>query len=205
MLFTVYASDGMLKNWVLQNDGSFKEKDIKVLDRTNDHLFNTVQEADGWISGKTDIEINGEIIKVNKIVSSLTDIDLYVQLHRQSKPKKLYPTKEELAILLKNGDDSDHNVLIIDFDGNLQLIPLMGRMPSSITDCAVRYETFAAGNGYVGSEESASDIDDTYQALLEGWLDHLEIGDSFYREHSDCQLTIEQLIEAIKKEIEKYK
>jgi len=69
--------------------------------------------------------------------------------------------------------------LVIDFDGNVDLVPFDEiREPY-----AVRYETFAAGNGYVGHKWSEDQLGDLYESLLQGWLIHLN-NDSF--EYVDC-------------------
>nr|MBA5583964.1 protein kinase [Anaerobacillus isosaccharinicus]QOY38534.1 protein kinase [Anaerobacillus isosaccharinicus] len=131
-------------------------------------------------------------------------MSFYVQAHRLEKPKQAYPTKEELATLILNGNDSEHNSLVIDFDGKAHLIPLKGRMPNSLTGYAVRFETFGAENGYVGTEKSLNHLDHTYQCLLEGWLDHLVYGSTSYRDYSENEFTVEELLKQIENEINKY-
>ena len=91
------------------------------------------------------------------------------------------------------GDDNYDNSLVIDFDGYLHLIPFRHAKEGSY---AVRFETFLAGNGYVGSEESIYDIEDTYLSLLEGWLSHLIGHDSIYRDYPSSS-TKEELIKEI--------
>jgi hypothetical protein len=68
--------------------------------------------------------------------------------------------------------------------------------------CAVRFETFLAGNGYVDSQSSLNHLDDTYLSLLEGWLTHLIGHDKIYRDYLRDQAK-EELIEDIKEAIYK--
>ncbi|MCQ6281709.1 protein kinase [Bacillus sp. EB600] len=117
--------------------------------------------------------------------------------HRTEKPKNPYITKEDLKRVLIAGNEHDHNSLIIDFDGYLHLIPFNRARGGPY---AVRFETFLAGNGYVGSQSSLNHINDTYLSLLEGWLEHLVGHDKIYRNYPSDQ-TKEKLIEKINEAI----
>lgn len=106
---------------------------------------------------------------------------------------KAFFTKEELTQVLTEGNDGRNNSLIVDFQGNVKLVPFT----NDKTTYAVRYETFGAGNGYVGPESKLNHLDGTYQALLEGWVDYLHYGQSkkigIYRDYAEYKNSIEEL------------
>ena len=88
------------------------------------------------------------------------------------------PTKEQLADLLRPCDDRvAHQVLWVDRGGEVQLTRLEKRWPPpepgpEVTSHArVRFETFLAGNGYVGQEATESDdwITDAFNWLVREW------------------------------------
>ncbi|WP_127550596.1 protein kinase [Paenibacillus amylolyticus] len=112
---------------------------------------------------------------------------------------KAFFTKEELARVLKEGNDERNNSLIVDWEGNIQLVPFTNDSKTY----AVRFETFVAGNGYVGARSKLNHLDGTYQALLEGWVSYLQYGQSkhigIYRDYAEYKKSIEELQqEAIK-------
>ncbi|ADO57440.1 hypothetical protein [Paenibacillus polymyxa] len=106
---------------------------------------------------------------------------------------KPYFTKEEVADVLQKGNDDRHNSLIIDFDGTPKLIPFT----NDGSKYAVRYETFNAGNGYVGEKSQLNHLNGTYQALLEAWVEYLgygrRLGSGVYRDYAEYSESIEEL------------
>lgn len=88
------------------------------------------------------------------------------------------PTKEQLADLIRPFDDrAAHHVLWVDRAGEVRVTRVEKRWPPpepgpDVLDHAlVRFETFQAGNGYVGPEASASDdwITDAFDWLTREW------------------------------------
>lgn len=106
---------------------------------------------------------------------------------------KPFFTKEEMAEVLKAGNDERHNSLIVTFDGTVQLVPFT----RDIKDYAVRYETFAAGNSYVGEKSQLNHLDRTYQGMLEGWVEFLGQGkenrEGIYKDYATYESTVEEL------------
>lgn len=97
--------------------------------------------------------------------------------------------EEEVKEVLRNGSDEVHNSLIIDFDGTVSLVPFESKRKGY----AVRFETFVAGNGYVGSKSALNHLDGTYQAMLEAWVDHLKYGGELYKDYSEHKKSIDEL------------
>jgi hypothetical protein len=88
------------------------------------------------------------------------------------------PTKDQLRDLLRPFDDrAAHHVLWVDRGGEVHITPMVrvkwGRPPEPPQDvldnAVVRFETFWAGNGYVGSDVSDEWITDAFDWLLRDW------------------------------------
>lgn len=95
-------------------------------------------------------------------------------VYRISKPN--LPNQDDVVYAIGNGDDNQHNTLIVDLEGNIKLEEFTG--PDNFAPRAVRLESFVAGNGYVG-REAANDrslINRSYEMLLDGWVTHLKTG-----------------------------
>lgn len=78
-------------------------------------------------------------------------------------------TREQLVELIKNGDDSVHNQIRVKRDGTIFLSQIVGA--EDISGLRFRFETFDAGNGYVGVDAAADDtyINGLYRGLKESW------------------------------------
>src|SRR5262245_30465164 len=89
------------------------------------------------------------------------------------------PTKDQLRDLLRPWNDlTAHQVLWVDRAGEVHSTPLEKKWrpipepgPDVLDNALVRFETFEAGNGYVGEEAAASDewITDAFNWLLRDW------------------------------------
>jgi hypothetical protein len=88
------------------------------------------------------------------------------------------PTKEQLADLLRGYDDrAAHHVLWVDRGGEVRLTKLEKKWPvpepghDVIDQALVRFETFQAGNGYVGAAAAADDqwLTDAMDWLTRDW------------------------------------
>lgn len=104
---------------------------------------------------------------------------LFARTHRQRKPHLF--TKSELVEVIAHGDDSRHNVLVINIIGYIKLgdQKYMSKARDQDIPVAVRNEMFCAENGYVGLEAARdmSHINRTYRTLLGGWYTHLLSGE----------------------------
>jgi hypothetical protein len=180
MKFTIDAMKMILTTHRLKKNGSFEkfEDDPKVL-LDDDMVFNSYQEAKAWKLGKDEVVIDGEKVKVSPGAINITDTYLRIRPHRTGKPKQMVFTKSDVEEVLRNGNDEIHNVLVVDWDGYVHLLPFhQGK-----EGYAVRIESFQAGNGYVGPKSRLNHLNNTYLTLLEGWLTHLKTHDSVYRDY----------------------
>ncbi|MFH1829041.1 MAG: hypothetical protein ABH824_07310 [Nanoarchaeota archaeon] len=159
-----------------RNYPSFDRKDDY---HSNNRLFDNLHETKPYLSIQGKMELGGKEYEVDPIEKSLStffnSVHIKPKVHRITKPNDFYTA--ELEKIIANGDDNQDNALILDLNGNFKLINRS--LIDESTPIAVRYETFCAGNGYVGLEASADHnfINDTYLSMLEGWIIHLMTDD----------------------------
>jgi hypothetical protein len=87
------------------------------------------------------------------------------------------PTKEQLQALLAHCDDTaGHHVLWVANNGDVAIATLPRNWPpaewqASPLDVRLRYETFLAGNGYVGPEAAEDDgwVGELFDRLTKEW------------------------------------
>lgn len=115
-------------------------------------------------------------------------------LYKTGKPTHMF-TKQEINMLMKNADDRLGNTLVINEFGFAQIIP--GHFDKHTYP--VSQETWCSRNNYVGKYSSLSDLDQSYEWMLEGWLDYLERGVAVYMDYSSNRLTVKELLKEIKK------
>lgn len=78
-------------------------------------------------------------------------------------------TIEQFEDLIRNGDDSHHNQIRVDNNGNIFLSSAIGAQ--NLQGIKFRLETFDAGNGYVGPA-AANDtryIRKLYDGIVNAW------------------------------------
>lgn len=165
-------------SWRLQKDGSWRQiDDIQVYE--GDRKFWTPDEVDYYYAlENVKTTIGGETVIINPRGVYQRSPDHYrisARLVRMSKPK--VPNMKQLRSVILAGNDAVNNSLVLLVDGNFELIPLED-LPPRNARIAVRYETFAAGNDYVGQGAAADDdfIRHTYTDMLDLWLRHLRTG-----------------------------
>jgi hypothetical protein len=201
MKFTIDVSDFLYTTQRLKTDGTFKKfegnHDKEIM--KDDFTFDGYYEAKFWKSNHDFIEVEEKRIQVNPTSYGLTDPTVSIRSHRTGKPKQSYFTEGQLRKVLVEGDDTINNSLTVDFDGFLHLVPFEQAINGAY---AVRFETFVAGNGYVGKESSLYGLEDTYLSLLDSWSIHLVNHDMEYRDYP-CNQTKEELIEEIIEAIDK--
>ncbi|MGD6879292.1 hypothetical protein [Bacillus infantis] len=200
MKYTIDVSDIIHTTHRLKKDGTFKqfsgnhEKDILE----DDFVFDNYSEAKYWKENQDFIDVDGKNIPVNPVSSHLSDPSVGIRPHRTRKPKQDFFTMDELRKVLLSGDDNYNNSLVVDFDGYLHLVPFKEAINRGY---AVRYETFGAGNGYVGSESSLNHIKGTYLTLLSAWAIHLHSHNKVYKDYPPTE-TEEEIIQDIKDALE---
>lgn len=208
MFFTITGSNGMIgldKSYRLKKDGQWKQiRNFKEYNE-DDRGFKTYEEAYRWLKENTIVNIDDKKVNTEKpssyTIGDRNIFDFQIIVHRISKPRELF-TKQDIKNILLNGDDNYNNSLIIDWDGTPKLIVKRG---GRFKNCAVIYETFCAGNNYVGKCSNLNHLDRTYLALLEAWDIHLECGKSIYRDYvqgesneEELRLKINEKISALK-------
>lgn len=189
---------GMGDTYRLQKNGKWVNRsDFTQLDIENDWIFSSFNDAQSWLDHTGKIFINGEEANtVQEDVSQLFNdkYDFEIVYHRFTKPKNPIFTVEQIKDALINGDDNFDNSLVIDDTGSPRLIKLVDKAPVQLVGFPVRYETFSADTGYVGSHEiSNEDIDNIYMALLHGWSIHLSSGRCVYYGTNTMEYSEDQL------------
>lgn len=95
-----------------------------------------------------------------------------IRIHftRNGSPEHLF-TKDEILNVLRNGDDRVSNTLVIDEGGYARLIQGNSEVAHTYP---VAFESWDAGNVYVGKYADLSDVDNYYLNALRCWKNYLE-------------------------------
>lgn len=201
MIFTIDIEDFSLL-YRLNKEGVFRN--IRDRETTEvlpeDMIFDTYKSAKLYKSrmGKT-VVVGDKEVNCNSDEYTLGEPYVTINPYRTENPKQSYFTKEQLNEVLLSGDDNRHNVLVIDFNGFVNLVPLHEADEEMY---AVRYESFVAGNGYVGNIWSEFELEDLYESLLQGWCKHLYSYESIFVESTDgtkSEKSINDILEILNK------
>lgn len=78
-------------------------------------------------------------------------------------------TRSDVVELIRNGDDSHDNQIRVTDSGIVYLSEIVGA--DDIEGLRFRFDTFDAGNDYVGEGAAADDrfIDNVYNGLIKAW------------------------------------
>lgn len=180
--------DGVCKR--LRKHGAWRDITPPEPIMPDDLTFETAVDAQAVLSRLT-------ASSDNSLPGKITP-DYFAVVHRDQQPP--IPSYDELRDAIRNGNDLVNNVLVLTIDGHFRL---RGNLPlptdAETPDTAVRHETFAAGGDYVGAQ-AAEDLEflkDTYLAMLDSWLIHLETGETcLYRDYP-CAKSEDELLKAI--------
>lgn len=115
-------------------------------------------------------------------------------LKKIGKPTHLF-TKNEIEELMRNADDRTDNTLVIDENGCVKIIHGI----ESYFLYPVKYETWHAGNNYVGKYSKLDTLDQTYISSLQAWFKYLEYGRKQGINYHSIILNEEELIKEIRK------
>lgn len=195
MLFTITSYNfllGIEPNYRLQKDGSWKK--ISKFNECNidtDMTFSSHIDAVRWLKRNENQYINGIECCTNPYQGGkVGDKNRYffeILTHRKTKPHLF--TRNELKEVLKNGDDTVHNSLYIDFDGFVKLKNITNNGDFiGYDEYAVRNESYDAFNGYVGEEFEDEYINNLYLNILDEWCSHLSSGRSLYIDYDKDNL-----------------
>jgi len=160
------------KTWRRLASNDWLETDFKT-----DDLYEIIQlqEVDRTVT------IDSQAYRLNVTESSFGDMahELHycVYVHRDYFP--ITPSMEQMVSVIKHGDDRISNALILNVHGFFELRE-RGTVNLAIVDPTIiaRYETFVAGNGYVG-QKPANDmafINRVYNDFIAAWADHVQSG-----------------------------
>ena len=118
----------------------------------------------------------------------------YMNRNIDIKPTHLF-TREEINATLRNGDDSENNVLVVDHYGHSHL-----KNPyAHPNQYPVKHETYCAYNNYVGSFSNLNHAEDVYLNSLFSWLKYLKTKESQYCDLHGHSHDEKKLIEEINK------
>lgn len=81
------------------------------------------------------------------------------------------PTKRQLQQIIKDGDDSHNNRLLLNLSGSFELLNYDNEVDEIAfrdKDYITRWETYDKGNGYVGIEAS---LDEDHLNTIMKWAD----------------------------------
>jgi hypothetical protein len=181
MKFTVEATIWPVETerWRLQKDGSWRllEDDLKI-NEVSDWMTNRVTGVKSYCKPDGKVTLGAKVYRSNPSEFSLDEehVSVGAMVHRFSKPHKF--TIDELREVIKQGDDSKNNSLVLNLTGHFLLREFNQQLRDS-PEVAVRHETFIAGGGYVGPKAAADDhyIKSVYGAMLQCWVTHLESGE----------------------------
>lgn len=112
---------------------------------------------------------------------------------RTGKPTHMF-NKEEIKVLMRSADDRLGNTLVIDEFGFAQIIP--GYFDTHTYP--VSQETWCSRNNYVGKYSNLSDLERSYEWMLEGWLNYLKRDVAIYMDNSLEELNVSELLKEIK-------
>jgi len=170
----------------------------------NDFLTSDTYEVIQLQEIDAKITIDGKEWKLNHSSGLLGDaerLDYHVYVHRSLFP--LTPSKDQLVSIILQGDDRINNSLILNVYGFYELRPsdtinLLIDDPSIV----VRYETFVAGNEYVGKNAAMDTvfIDQLYASTLEFWLIHLQTGKTNYYSAEESHSSSEEIVNQIQEQ-----
>ncbi|KAF1681261.1 hypothetical protein [Bacillus sp. SKDU12] len=138
-----------------------------------------------------------EISPDNRIKQSINFLENKITPYQELE----FISKEKIQELLSQGNDSYNTCLILTKEPQLKLIPFENLKQF---DIAVRLESFAAGNGYVGKKPSNASVNEYFRTLLEGYYTFLKTGKEQYLDYLVySSFTDLDLILEIKKEMKK--
>lgn len=202
--FSVYVKNDVLENskfvcchyedkkrWFLCNDGKIRKtcwKDDQVFKLHDRSSANSLVEA---INNTIDGLYNEADFKNDGLQSTCCSITLC----KTGKPIHKF-TKQEIRDLMVSADDRLGNTLVINEFGFAQLIPGCFNKHTY----PVSQETWGPRNNYVGKYSALPDLDESYERMLEGWLDYLEGGVPVYIDYGSSASSASELL----KKIEKY-
>lgn len=168
-----------------------EERHLSSGSKENKFLFGDFQKA---VEAINDIKkYIKDLCKEKSIIWDETGLFFTIELFNNRSPKHLF-TKKEIEKVLRNGDDSKNNILVIDSDGYAHLIEDKEYIRQKYSVC---HESYNAFNNYVGKYSSLSGLDSEYISSLQGWLRYLKSGRRQYIDYVGENTKEDELIAEI--------
>lgn len=137
--------------------------------------------------------INDKCIKNGYDLPNTYECHFTIHLKKSGKPTHLF-TKVEIEEVMRNADDRQHNMLVIDENGYAKIIQEI----NTGYLYPVRHESWDAGNIYVGKYSTLSTLDEDYISSLQGWLIYLQTGRKVYMDYVHENTNEDELFKSIK-------
>lgn len=198
MIFTVELEASIVERYRLQKNGEWRNLNNYSL-QDSDFQTSNPSEVTNLTPYGSKIKIGSSLYKVSPASGRAGEILRGNSLiFRKDFPD--IPNKEQLRTIIATGNDEETNVLILNLNGKFELRqrPLFDISKNDPT-VVLRYETFAAGNDYIGEDAAQDDnhINSLYCTCLEGWLSHLRTGKTQIYYNFPCTKKSEQTLEEI--------
>ncbi len=179
---------------LLKSEGYFLCKDgyIRYLKEGDNNIFLIYNREEAL---NLYFELRDELKKLcfandEDIIPACFNVDLI----RLGKPNHLF-SESEIKDLMKNADDRVNNTLVIDEEGNARIVQQL----DEANFYPVKYETWVAGNLYVGKYSALGTADIAYRYCLNKWLEYLSTNcRANYLDFVDLSITEEELIKQIR-------
>lgn len=181
ILYTIEAEE-RYNLFRLQRDGSWRARDRKdVVLQENDFSTRSVAVAAGRAEQFDRITLDGSDFPTKSPLGrSLADriADVTSCALRDRFPET--PTLAQLDAVIRTGDDSRTQSLVLTVDGQFELWEL-DDIDLSVNNPFIvcRHEAFGFGNEYKGNHAAANDttfLEDIFAPSLASWVRHLESG-----------------------------
>jgi|18_taG_2_1085343.scaffolds.fasta_scaffold00812_5 predicted glycosyltransferase len=197
--FEIETSSG---NYRLQNDESWRmlsNRKVMETDFTTSDVCTLIakQEMD------SEIVIGEKTWCLNPTNLSFGDTNqAYYEIYAHRRMKPLTPSIEQLRATIAQGDDRINNSLILNIYGFYELRDF-STLNLSFDDPTIvhRYETFTAGNDYVGHDAQNDNqlINMLYKTSLYFWLVHLQNGKTNMYFENEINESLEKILKDIHK------
>jgi|GEM_PF-1142559 len=163
----------------------------------SDQIFDSLESIHPYMFEEGKVNCNGKEYRIHKGDYVIPELEptafFHPKVKRETKPHHF--TKAELKEVIAADNDDYHNSLVLTLNGHFELwTPQDAR--KLLSPVAVRYESFVAGNEYVGKQAALDNgfINQTYLAMLEGWVTHLMNFElDIYQDYSAGKKTESQL------------
>lgn len=168
---------GLEDTFRLKNNGEWRGiTDYREINLDEDMYFSTYNEAMNWLEEQTEISLNGELIVSNIKQSSFLNTNFLFEIvvHRDESVLSSTLVEEQVKPLLESIEDYLANILVIDYQGNVKLMPTSQKVQ--------KYEYAVHIKPLPLRKKKEICLEQLYMTLLEGWSMHMQTGRTVYLE-----------------------